>query len=56
MQRGIAVITRPEHWERAARHLWGYGLDELARLFLTTPLKTQAASASGQGSLQTHNH
>jgi len=27
---GLAVITRPEHWEIAAKHLWGLSRADLA--------------------------
>jgi hypothetical protein len=27
---GLAVITRPEHWELAAKHLWGLSRADLA--------------------------
>jgi hypothetical protein len=27
---GLAIITRPEHWELAAKHLWGLSRAELA--------------------------
>ena len=53
MERGIAVITRPEHWERAALHLWGMNLAQLALIFHAPALKAKAASASGQSSSQT---
>jgi len=26
---GLAVITRPEHWELAAKHLWGLSRADL---------------------------
>jgi hypothetical protein len=26
---GLAIITRPEHWEKAAQHLWGMSLTEI---------------------------
>jgi hypothetical protein len=31
-QQGLAVITRPEHWELAAKHLWGLSRADLAAL------------------------
>jgi hypothetical protein len=30
MERGVAVITGPEDWEKAAQHLWGLSLTDFA--------------------------
>lgn len=34
---GLAVITRTEHWEQAAQHLWGLSQSDLAAYVLTSP-------------------
>lgn len=34
---GLAVITRAEHWEQAAQHLWGLNQAELAAYLLPYP-------------------
>jgi len=36
-QQGLAVITRAEHWEQAAQHLWGLSRADLATYQLLAP-------------------
>jgi len=35
--KGLAVITRAEHWELAAKHLWGLSRADLAARLLSPP-------------------
>ena len=39
MEPGVATISSPDDWEKAALHLWGVTLAELAKLFHGTLLK-----------------
>ena len=34
-ERGIAIITGPDDWEKATLHLWGHTRADLNRLFHT---------------------
>jgi hypothetical protein len=34
---GLAVITRTEHWEQAAQHLWGLSRSDVAYLPYSPP-------------------
>ena len=34
---GLAVITRTEHWEQAAQHLWGLSQSDMAAYALSFP-------------------
>jgi len=36
-QQGLAVITRAEHWEQAAQHLWGLSRADLAAYLMAPP-------------------
>jgi hypothetical protein len=36
-QHGLVTITRPEHWELAAKHLWGLSRADLAAYLLPPP-------------------
>ncbi len=36
-QQGLAVITRPEHWELAAKHLWGLSRADFAAYLQSRP-------------------
>src|ERR1700731_888123 len=36
-RQGLAIITRVEHWDQAAQHLWGLGPRDIAA-YLHTPL------------------
>ena len=39
---GVATITSTDDWEKAALHLWGVTLADLAQLFHSTLLKPSA--------------
>lgn len=38
MERGIAIITGPDDWEKATLHLWGVSFSEIRQLFHTVVL------------------
>ena len=44
MEPGVATITSSDDWEKAALHLWGVTFADLAKLFHSTVLKSQANS------------
>lgn len=48
MERGVAVITNADEWEKAARHLWGVSMADL-HAFRGTSL-TQATAEISKGS------
>jgi len=36
-RQGVAVITRAEHWEQAAQHLWGLSPSDMAAYLPYSP-------------------
>lgn len=55
MEPGVATIASSDDWEKAALHLWGVTLADLARLFHSTLLKP-AESVHPQETVEVGEH
>ena len=56
---GVATITSSDDWEKAALHLWGVTLADLARLFhstLLTPAAKPVEATLRQESVEIGEH